>query len=108
MARAQLDLMCKRVVDYGMNTTANHSSKINEATTIRVEWAESFLVEENTTMSLREFKGLLVELAEEHAAEMGADSSCYCKVKFYADDNPQSYRIDVNGSNHSISSAWAY
>ena len=61
-----------------------------------------------TTVALGGFRGLLAEMVDEHAADMGADSSCYCKVKFQV-DGKQEYRIDINGAAGAtnLSNAWA-
>lgn len=87
----------------------NHAEFIRNANEVTVRWTEAeCMTDENVTMSLREFRGLLLEIQEEHAAEYGADSLCYCKVAFLA--GGKSFRIDVNNQPGAIdlTSAWIY
>lgn len=86
----------------------NHTNAITTAAMITIIWSESGLCETGEIMSPREFRGLLAEMVDEHAADMGADSSCYCKVKFQVDGATE-YRIDINGAAGAtnLSNAWA-
>ena len=86
----------------------NHTNAITTAAMITIIWSESSLCETGEIMSPREFRGLLAEMVDEHAADMGADSLCYCKVKFQV-DGKQEYRIDINGAAGAtnLSNAWA-
>ena len=91
-----------------MTTIANHTDAIKNAAMITIIWSESALCETGEIMSPREFRGLLAEMVDEHAADMGADSLCYCKVKFQV-DGKQEYRIDINGAAGAtdLKMAWA-
>ncbi len=82
---------------------------------VLVEWSEGNALEgEKVTMSVREFRGLLLELSQEHFREFGLDAGCYYKTKVIPLDGdgnaifPHAFRLDVNGLLASISlpSSW--